>query len=245
MFGVGGEHDLSERSLAPCGLARQPAGPGRQRRLGPEPGRRVRRTAGRRARLADRWAASTTTPSGSWWRARTRPPAVDDQGPGRLGGAGRGADFLYSKVMCWVALDRAIAMADGSALPPRGPGGRDPRGDRRHRAARRLERGGRCVHPVFGSTAQQYVPARRSCWASTQRLGERRPAPGRRARAVDLLGARRRRAAGHADPVRDGDSQSATRRLEYGSAAPPAPPDALVPGWCGSRQHITATKPWM
>lgn len=34
MFGIGGEHDLSERgAAAPGRLARQPPGPGRQRRL--------------------------------------------------------------------------------------------------------------------------------------------------------------------------------------------------------------------
>ena len=48
MFGVGGEHDLSERELlTPARLARQPPGPGRQRRVEPAADRRLRRAARR------------------------------------------------------------------------------------------------------------------------------------------------------------------------------------------------------
>ena len=115
MFGIGGEHDLTERELPHLrGMAGQPPGPGRQRGLGPAADRRVRRAARRRAparRPARR--PSTTTPSGSSSPAPTRPRSdwvEKDQGIWEVRGDPQ--HFLYSKVMCWVALDRAIALAD-------------------------------------------------------------------------------------------------------------------------------------
>ena len=52
MYGIGGEHDLSERELAaPARLARLAPGARRQRRLEPDPARRLRRAAQRAARL--------------------------------------------------------------------------------------------------------------------------------------------------------------------------------------------------
>ena len=47
-----------------------------------------------------------------------------DQGIWEVRGEAR--DFLYSKVMCWVALDRAIAIADRIGAAGRVPGGRAP-----------------------------------------------------------------------------------------------------------------------
>src|SRR3954467_10375925 len=70
MYGIGGEHHLSQRlvrhrpgrggSAPPPGLARLGARPGRQRRVGPGPARRLRRAAQRPVRLprAARRAAS-------------------------------------------------------------------------------------------------------------------------------------------------------------------------------------------
>ena len=58
-------------------------------------------------------ARSTTTPGGSWSPAPTPPPTAGrekDQGIWEV--RGEPQHFLYSKVMCWVALDRAIALAD-------------------------------------------------------------------------------------------------------------------------------------
>src|SRR6516165_9595142 len=74
-------------------MAGQPASQGRQRRLEPAPARRLRRAA-RRAAAADTAAAR--------WQEK-------DQGIWEIRGEPR--DFLYSKLMCWVALDRAIALA--------------------------------------------------------------------------------------------------------------------------------------
>ena len=46
MYGIAGEHDLTERELsAPARLARLGSSSGRQRRLGPDPARRLRRAA--------------------------------------------------------------------------------------------------------------------------------------------------------------------------------------------------------
>ena len=94
MFGVGGEHDLTERELPHLRrLAGQPAGAGRQRRVEPAADRRVRRAARRRA-PAGRPArpTSTTTRARSSSRcADTAADALARDRPGHLGGARRAA----------------------------------------------------------------------------------------------------------------------------------------------------------
>ena len=76
MYGIGGEHDLSERdAAAPARLARLGAGARRQRRLGPDAARRLRRAAQRAAPLP-------RAPG----RAAPRDPAVRCR-PGRHRGA--------------------------------------------------------------------------------------------------------------------------------------------------------------
>ena len=132
MFGVGGEHDLTERDpAAPARLAGQPAGPGRQRRLEPAADRRVRRTARRRAPAGrpdrPRW---TTTRARVPGRAAPTPPPSGggrrDQGIWEVRGEPR--HFLYSKVMCWVALDRGDQAGRPAAAPATGStAGRPPR----------------------------------------------------------------------------------------------------------------------
>ena len=115
MFGVGGEHDLTERELPHLRGWRD----SRPVRVGngawdQTPARRVRRAARRRAAAvrparrgidadtqrflvacADAAAASWTQKDQGIWEVRGEPQ-----------------HFLYSKVMCWVALDRAITLAD-------------------------------------------------------------------------------------------------------------------------------------
>ena len=96
-------------------------------------------------------ARSTTTPASSLSPAPTRPPPTGrekDQGIWEVRGDPQ--HFLYSKVMCWVALDRAIALAD--LLQALGPG-RALEAARARRSAETVardgvERGGRRVHPV-------------------------------------------------------------------------------------------------
>ena len=101
------EHELRV-ALRPPG---QPTGADRQRRVGPDPARRLRRAA-RRARGRSPSSTSRSTRS-SARSSRTWPTAAVlrwkdiDEGIWEVRG---GADhFLYSKLMNWVALDRAVA----------------------------------------------------------------------------------------------------------------------------------------
>src|SRR3954471_4438603 len=114
MFGVGGEHDLSERSLEHLRGWRHSRpvrvgnGAWNQRQVDV-----YGELLGAAARLADqlpaidedtRWFLTACADTAAVrWRDR-------DQGIWEVRGEPR--DFLYSKVMCWVALDRAIAIAD-------------------------------------------------------------------------------------------------------------------------------------
>ena len=103
---------------------RQPAGPGRQRSV--EPGARSTCTASCSA-------PPTGSPTSSArWTTQTKAFLVacadtaaerwveKDQGIWEV--RGEPQHFLYSKVMCWVALDRAIALAEvlGASRPGRG-----------------------------------------------------------------------------------------------------------------------------
>ena len=96
-----------------CRMARQRARARRQRRVEPAPARRVRRAPQRRAPPARPVRSARARPRGVPRRpGRHRRAAVDgkDQGIWEIRGEPR--HFLYSKLMCWVALDRAIALAD-------------------------------------------------------------------------------------------------------------------------------------
>lgn len=113
MFGVGGEHDLSERTLdhlrgwRDSRPVRVGNGAWAQRQVDV-----YGELLGAAARLADqlpaldeetRWfLASCADTAAVRWRDR-------DQGIWEV--RGEPQHFLYSKVMCWVALDRAIALA--------------------------------------------------------------------------------------------------------------------------------------
>jgi hypothetical protein len=62
--------------------------------------------------------------------------------------SGAPRDFLYSKLMCWVALDRAIALAGPPGRRRSGRGlDRHPGGDPHRHLRARLERAGRRLHP--------------------------------------------------------------------------------------------------
>jgi GH15 family glucan-1,4-alpha-glucosidase len=113
MFGVGGEHDLSERTLdhlrgwRDSRPVRVGNGAWNQRQVDV-----YGELLGAAARLADqlpalddetRWfLAACADTAAVRWRDK-------DQGIWEV--RGEPQDFLYSKVMCWVALDRAIALA--------------------------------------------------------------------------------------------------------------------------------------
>jgi GH15 family glucan-1,4-alpha-glucosidase len=114
MFGIGGERDLTERELPHLSGWRDSApvrvgnGAWNQRqldvygellgavhRLSDQLGTLDRATLQFLTEIADAAAARWTEQDQGIWEVR---------GPPR--------DFLYSKLMCWVALDRAIALAD-------------------------------------------------------------------------------------------------------------------------------------
>jgi alpha,alpha-trehalase len=114
MFGVGGEHDLTERTLPHLagwrGSRPVRAGNGawNQRQLDV-----YGELLGAAHRLVDqlhdldddtrRFLVAAADAAAGHWR---------DTGQGIWEIRGEPQEFVYSKVMCWVALDRAIAMAD-------------------------------------------------------------------------------------------------------------------------------------
>jgi alpha,alpha-trehalase len=113
MFGVGGEHDLTERELPHLGGWRgsRPVRVGNgawdQRQLDVygellgAAGRLVEQL-GRLDEPTRRFLVAAADTAAVRWTEK-------DQGIWEIRGAAR--DFLYSKLMCWVALDRAIALA--------------------------------------------------------------------------------------------------------------------------------------
>ena len=113
MFGIGGERDLSERELPHLAGWRdsQPVRVGNgawtQRQLdvyGELLGaaHRLGDQLGELDPVTQRFLTAAADTAASRWREK-------DQGIWEIRGEPR--DFLYSKLMCWVALDRAIALA--------------------------------------------------------------------------------------------------------------------------------------
>jgi GH15 family glucan-1,4-alpha-glucosidase len=114
MFGIGGEHDLTERELPHLDgwrgsrPVRVGNGAWSQRQLDV-----YGELLGAAQRLVDqlgeldpatrRFLVAAADTAGQRWKEK-------DQGIWEIRGEPR--DFLYSKLMCWVALDRAIALAD-------------------------------------------------------------------------------------------------------------------------------------
>ena len=114
MFGIGGEHDLSERELHHLSGWRDSrpvrAGNGawNQRQLDVygellDAAYRLKDQLRNIDDATRRFLVQVADAAATRWREK-------DQGIWEVRGEPR--DFLYSKLMCWVALDRAIAMAD-------------------------------------------------------------------------------------------------------------------------------------
>ena len=213
MYGVAGERRLTEFELPwLAGLRRLGAGADRQRRERAAPGRRLRRGDGRalpgtRARARE-GAARMGSSSSALLDHLER-----DLGASRTKGSGRSAasrrHFVHSKVMAWVAFDRAVRTVEEQGLD--GPVDRwrelrerDPRGGVRPR----LRRVARLVRPVVrleGARREppahpaRRLPAGRRPARARHGRGGRARAPARRARAA-LPHARRgrRRPAGRA-----------------------------------------------
>jgi alpha,alpha-trehalase len=113
MFGVGGEHDLSERELPHLAgwRASRPVRVGNgawtQRQLDVygellDAAQRLADQLGELDPVTQQFLAAAADMAASRWNEK-------DQGIWEVRGEPR--DFLYSKLMCWVALDRAIALA--------------------------------------------------------------------------------------------------------------------------------------
>ena len=113
MYGIGGEHDLTERELAHLrGWRDSRAGARGQRRLGPGAARRLRRAA--QLALALPRAARQLHPEIQAFVADLADTAArrwseTDQGMWEMRGEPR--HHLSSKVLCWTALDRAVKLA--------------------------------------------------------------------------------------------------------------------------------------
>jgi GH15 family glucan-1,4-alpha-glucosidase len=114
MFGVGGERDLSERELSHLAGWRNSApvrvgnGAWSQRQIDVY-GELLAAVYRLRDQLGD-FQASTSEFLVAVANTAARRWTEKDQGIWEIRGPEQ--DFLYSKVMCWVALDRAIALAD-------------------------------------------------------------------------------------------------------------------------------------
>jgi GH15 family glucan-1,4-alpha-glucosidase len=113
MFGIGGEHDLSERSLPHLAGWRNSApvrvgnGAWNQRQLDVygellDAAFRLRERLGGMDDATKAFLIEVADAAAARWQEK-------DQGIWEVRGEPR--DFLYSKLMCWVALDRAIQMA--------------------------------------------------------------------------------------------------------------------------------------
>jgi alpha,alpha-trehalase len=113
MFGVGGEHDLSERELPHLAgwRASRPVRVGNgawdQRQLDVygellSAAQRLAQQLGDLDQITQQFLAAAADTAASRWTEK-------DQGIWEIRGEPR--DFLYSKLMCWAALDRAIALA--------------------------------------------------------------------------------------------------------------------------------------
>jgi GH15 family glucan-1,4-alpha-glucosidase len=113
MFGIGGERDLSERELPHLAGWRgsRPVRVGNdawtQRQLDVygellDAAQRLVDQLGELDPVTQRFLSAAADNAASRWREK-------DQGIWEMRGEPR--DFLYSKLMCWVALDRAIALA--------------------------------------------------------------------------------------------------------------------------------------
>jgi GH15 family glucan-1,4-alpha-glucosidase len=114
MFGVGGERDLTERVLPHLGGWRGSApvrvgnAAWRQRQLDVygellEAAHRLPEQLERLSPTTKRFLADLADTAAARWKEQ-------DQGIWEVRGEPR--DFLYSKLMCWVAVDRALALAE-------------------------------------------------------------------------------------------------------------------------------------
>ena len=188
MYGIGGEHDLSERELPHLrGWRDSHAGARRQRRLEPGPARRLRRAAQRAARLPR--AARRPAPGDPGVRRRPRRhrgAALARDGLGHLGDARRAAPppLLEGHV-----LGRARPRREARAAARRAREGRRSGRPRATRCARRSSRRGWSeAAPGLRAVVRLRRARRRAAADADLRL----PARDGRAHALDDRGDRAR-----------------------------------------------------
>ena len=187
MYGIAGEHDLSERrAAAPARVAQFGARARRQRRMDADAARCVRRAA-RLAAPVPRSSSVTCIPRSSG-SSPTSPTPRRGAGarptPGMWEMRGEPRHHVSSKVLCWVALDRAIALAPRLAMyADVEHWARRARADSQGRADARLERGEAGLRAV--------VRVRRARRGSAADADHGLPAGHRRAHARDDRGDRR------------------------------------------------------
>ena len=214
------DHVRRRRRAAPhrarAALARRPSrldpGAHRQRRPRPVPARRVRRGHGRPPPGPRVPASTPTATRGScrrcWSTSSPTAGANPTTGCGRSGASAQ--HFTHSKVMAWVAVDRAVQRRRG--LRARRPGRRLASAARRD-PGRDPDQGGRRsgrVHPGLrlrpprrqpAARAPRRVPARRRRAGRGHRRRHRRGADGRRLPAPLPDRVRRRRPRGRGGRV--------------------------------------------
>jgi GH15 family glucan-1,4-alpha-glucosidase len=176
MYGVGGEHDLTERDLGHLAGWRD----SRPVRVGNGAWTQTQLDVyGELLATAERFADQLDTTDGALrgFLAGLADTAAQvwrepDHGIWEIRGQPR--HFLYSKLMCWLALDRALTLADrlGADQTRRWLAARPRRDPRRHRTTG-LERPRRRLHPVL----RQRRPRRVRADAAHRRLRPRRPPP--------------------------------------------------------------------
>ena len=225
MFGIGGERDLTERELPHLAgwrgsrPVRVGNGAWTQRQLdvyGELLGaaQRLIDQLGELDPVTQQFLATAADTAAASWREK-------DQGIWEIRGEPR--DFLYSKLMCWVALDRAIALAGHLGAEDRVTAlGHHPRRDPGGHPGPGLERASRGLHPGV----RQRGPRRVEPDAGHHRV----PARGRPA---DESHHRRHRAAAHR-PARAGLPVPGQRR--------PGRP-RRVPSW-SARSGWPRPRPW-
>ena len=126
------------------------AGADRQRRLRAVPARRLRRADGRAATTRASAGWSPTSTPGAAARAPRLPRGrwhEPDEGIWEVRGPRR--HFVHSKVMAWVAFDRAVQRSSGSASTARSSAGERCASEIHAEVSRGLRRRARHVHAVL------------------------------------------------------------------------------------------------
>ena len=252
MYGIDGRRDLTESTARRAQrLRRRPPGADRQRRVRPATERRVRRRPRRDPPPHPAAASGSRGGCGRSCRPRrSAPPKVwpePDQGIWEA--RGEPQHYVSSKLMCWVALDRAAKLAaDPRRQRPAATWAADRRGDpRRHPRARRAASEGvlrqhyetDSLDASDAARAAVRLPAGRRRADEGQRAGHRRRAHRERLRAPLPHRRDRRRAVGQGGHVPH--LLVLARVGAVASSASTSGPATCSSACCGSRRRSAST----